>query len=256
MYSNLYAMVPTTEPAIDYDRSYEPRDTFKLGTMPYFRSLETYKVPCLFMASILSSLTHLDLEAGLDWERIDIEDIPYGIQSLRLARYEIYQRHENSMSVYRFPDLKHINFILTENNVIGGCILAPQLEWLEVKHSPWPARRVFSSDWGRHFVNGALFGSYSLSRLHLDAFNITGSCIQNMRSLSTCRHLHLEHCVVSDDFVMGLSSSPGSPDALFPILEKIYAYYTTRDESGNSLDGLLNKCAANRPSLKMNGWWQ
>jgi hypothetical protein len=218
--------------------------------MPHLQSLETYGVPCLFTASSLSSLTHLVLQDGFVWERINIEDIPCGIQSLTIHGYGIGQQHKDSVSVSRFPDLRHIKFIEAIMRVRGGCILAPRLEWLEVIHDRHNLHRKFSTHFRDHFINGALFGSHSLCRLRLDGFTITGSSVQNMKSLGTCQDLGLINCQVSNGFVIGLSSSPESPDALFPILENLHVP-STRDESKRPLYGLLKESAMNRPLLKM-----
>ena len=231
----------------------QSRDVFRLGAMPYFQSLEAIGVPYLFKASDISSLTHLHLRARGEWERIDIEDIPMGIRSLELHRYNILQRHEDSVSVHRFPNLKNIDFIESIIKVTGGCILAPRLKYLAVGYCDFNHSNVFSTHLGDHFVNGAPFGSHSLRQLRVRQLTITGSCLQKMKSFSTCRHLGLQYCRLSDDFIMGLCCSPESPDALFPILEELSVHQLTT-ERGHFLPGLFEECAVTRPSLKIEEW--
>jgi hypothetical protein len=227
---------------------------FRLGTMPCFKSLETIGVPCLFTVSDLSSLTHLHLRARGEWERIDVEDIPNGIRSLELHKYNILQRHEDFVSVYRFPNLKNIDFIESKIEVRGGCILAPRLRYLEVGYYDFNHLDVFSTYLGDHFVNGAPFGSCSLWQLRVRGLRITGSCLQKMRSLGTCLYLDLEYCQVSDDLMMGLCCSRESPDALFPILEELSIHRVTSDKNEPFLPALLEECVVARPSLKINEW--
>jgi len=230
---------------------YTPKNMHELGTMPYFESLETIGVPYLFTASSLSSLTHLDLTSEYEGERIGIEDIPKRVQSLKLNKYTIDQRPEDSMWVYQFPDLKHIDFIDVIINARAGCLLAPQLECLEVEFCFANTSREFSTHFGPHLVDGALFGSPLLCRLRLLGFAITSSSVQSLRSLSTSRELYLEYCRVSDDFVIHLFSSPGSPDALFPVLKKLSVSYWPGNESRGRFLELLKERVDNRPSLEV-----
>jgi len=118
-------------------RSDSPIPSFKIGTMPYLRSLTMSDTPCSLNGANLPSLLYLEASCHEDrygrphtFDWIDINDIPSQIRVLKLRGYTLHQRRT---SPRHFPDLYELN-LGVKSNLIPESIMAPKLKTFSLFH--------------------------------------------------------------------------------------------------------------------------
>lgn len=215
--------------------------------MPRLESFTSSGFPYIFHGIPPPNLTSLRLIGyGSPDIRIDVEDIPDRIQHLYLTHFSLNTRHDGISSRRQLSDLRLIE--LSEVRFLGTsskCIVAENLEDLQLRGGSWPTRTNILGHIDDLFVNHSLFGSRLLRNLTLLGMSIDAAAIPSIQAHHHLQKLTILDCTISMLFLEQFHTL-ASEEMLCPQLELLYIDWTATHEELLEFERL---CGIYRPSL-------